>query len=291
MKWECICITLEDYQEYLTSIRKSRDQNEKNLYKRIEEEIIPELARVAEDQARKEARKMKELETLQKLANAKRSSRISARLEKQKEVDHAEETERRRKTELAMAKAEQEKQRKIEEVCQNVRTLLFSINLAQAHESRRQTREQRIREREAAKILQEENLRKLQEDEEKLVSEEARLSERHLKAQMRKAKKELEKLKEKEYWLFDCEKCGLNGECIVSIISSFSSVYLTDALRMMANHKYSVMKRTAVAFGNTRPVTIYRRSEPRRRTSSSCVLPADEEGKPQQNLNLRSNLG
>lgn len=31
---------------------------------------------------------------------------------------------------------------------------------------------------------------------------------------MKKAKKSLEKLKEKEYWLFDCEKCGLNGECI-----------------------------------------------------------------------------
>lgn len=31
---------------------------------------------------------------------------------------------------------------------------------------------------------------------------------------MKKAKRDLEKLKEKEYWLFDCEKCGLNGECI-----------------------------------------------------------------------------
>ena len=31
---------------------------------------------------------------------------------------------------------------------------------------------------------------------------------------MKKARRDLEKLKEKDYWLFDCEKCGLNGECI-----------------------------------------------------------------------------
>ncbi|KAJ4296781.1 hypothetical protein N0V90_006829 [Kalmusia sp. IMI 367209] len=204
MKWECVCVTYEDYQEYMDSIRKSRNQDEKNLYKAIEEDIIPELAKVAEAQARKEARKMKELETLQKLATAKRSSRISAKMEKQKEIEQVEEEARRRQDELAMAKAEQDRQRKMEE----------------AHESRRQTREQRIRERETQKILQEENLRKLHEDQEKVTSEEARLSERHLAAQMRKARRDLEKLKEKEYWLFDCEKCGLNGECIVRTAKS-----------------------------------------------------------------------
>lgn len=31
---------------------------------------------------------------------------------------------------------------------------------------------------------------------------------------MKKARRDLEKLKEKDYWLFDCEKCGLHGECI-----------------------------------------------------------------------------
>lgn len=116
MKWECVCVTLEDYQEYMGSIRRSKHIDEKELYERIEDEIIPELGKVAEEQARKEARKLKELETLQKLANAKRSSRISARVEKQKEVEQAEEEERKRRTELSIAKAEQEKQRKMEEV-------------------------------------------------------------------------------------------------------------------------------------------------------------------------------
>lgn len=116
MKWECLCITLEDYRDYLSSIRKSRDPNEKILYKRLEEEVIPVMEGLAEEQARKQARKAKELENLQKLATAKRSSRISARVEKQKEVEELEAAERKRQEELAMAKAEQAKQKKLEEV-------------------------------------------------------------------------------------------------------------------------------------------------------------------------------
>ncbi|CAI6245617.1 unnamed protein product [Periconia digitata] len=194
-KWECVCITLAEYQDYMAGIRRSKDENEKNLYVRLEEEILPEMSKAVEKQARKEAQRQKELETLQKLATAKRSSRISARQEKLKESEQAEEAERRRKAELAMAQAEQEKQKHMEE----------------AQESRRQTREQRIREREAAKILEEENLRKLQAEEEKLASGEARRSERYLREQMRKAQRQLKKLKEKTEWTFDCEKCGLSG--------------------------------------------------------------------------------
>jgi len=115
-KWECICVTLEDYQHYMNAIRKSRDPNEKILYRRLADEVIPVMEGLAEEQARKLARKQKELENMQKLAMAKRSSRISSRLEKQKEVEEAEAAERKRRAELAMAKAEQEKQKKLEEV-------------------------------------------------------------------------------------------------------------------------------------------------------------------------------
>lgn len=195
MKWECLCITLEDYRDYLSSIRKSRDPNEKVLYKRIEEEVIPVMEGLAEEQARKQARKARELENLQKLATAKRSSRISARVEKQKEVEEAEAAERKRQDELAMAKAEQAKAKKLED----------------AHDSRRMTREQRLRERETAKILKEEELRKLQENEQKLASNNARLSERHLKAMMRQHEADLKRLNEEEDWFFDCEKCGVYG--------------------------------------------------------------------------------
>ncbi|KAH8727533.1 hypothetical protein GQ44DRAFT_770104 [Phaeosphaeriaceae sp. PMI808] len=195
MKWECICVTLEDYQEYMAGIRKSRDPNEKILYKRLEEEVMPVMENLAEEQARKQARKMRELENMQKLAMAKRSSRISSRLEKQKEQDEVETAERRRQAELASAKAEQEKQRKLEE----------------AHDSRRMTREQRLRERETAKILKEDELRKLKDNEQKLATNVARLSERHLKAMMKQHENDLRRLNEEEDWFFDCEKCGTYG--------------------------------------------------------------------------------
>jgi hypothetical protein len=128
MKWECVCVTLEDYQEYMSSIRKSRDPNEKTLYKRLEEDVLPVMQNLAEEQAKKQARKMRELENMQKLAMAKRSSRISSRLEKQKEQEDIEATERRRQEELAMAKAEQEKQKKLEEVC-NMRDTTSKVRL------------------------------------------------------------------------------------------------------------------------------------------------------------------
>lgn len=201
IKWECICVTLEDYREYMSSIRKSRDPNEKILYKRLEEDVIPVMENLADEQARKQARKAKELENLQKLAFAKRSSRISSRLEKQKEFEEIEAAERKRQAELAMAKAEQDKQRKLEE----------------AHDSRRMTREQRLRERETAKILKEEELRRLQENEQKLANNNARLSERHLKAMMKKHESDLKRLNEEEDWFFDCEKCGTYGSNLVSI--------------------------------------------------------------------------
>jgi len=199
MKWECICVTLEDYQEYMAGIRKSRDPNEKILYKRLEEDVMPIMLHLTEDQARKQARKMRDLENMQKLAMAKRSSRISSRLEKQKEHEEIEAAERRRQNELAMAKAEQEKQKELEN----------------AHDSRRMTREQRIRERETAKILKEEELRKLKDNEQKLATNAARLSERHLKAMMKQHESDLKRLNEEEDWFFDCEKCGTYGSNLV----------------------------------------------------------------------------
>jgi membrane protein involved in colicin uptake len=125
-KWECICITLEEYQEYMNGLRKSKDPNEKVLYRSILEDILPLIERQAEERAKKEARRLKEQENLMKLASAKRSSRISARVEKQKESEAAEEAERKRLAELAMAQAEEEKLRKMEEV--SVVQLIVSCN-------------------------------------------------------------------------------------------------------------------------------------------------------------------
>jgi hypothetical protein len=254
MKWECICVTLEDYQEYLSSIRKSRDPNEKILYKRLEEEVLPVMEGLAEEQARKQARKMRELENMQKLAMAKRSSRISSRLEKQKEHDEIEAAERRRQAELAMAKAEQEKQKKLEEVS-NLSTCVFSseANNIQAHDSRRMTREQRLRERETAKVLKEEELRKLKDNEQKLATNAARLSERHLKAMMKQHESDLKRLNEEEDWFFDCEKCGTYGSNLVCLPSASDTSLIADSPRTTTHPRYHAR---SVTFGSTSSVTV-----------------------------------
>jgi len=244
----------------MASIRKSKNPDEKDLYGRLEEEVVPELARLAEEQARKEAKKMKDLEVLQKLATAKRSSRISAKVEKQKEVEEVEEAERRRQAELALARAQQDKQQRMED----------------AHESRRQTREERIREREAAKILHEETLRKLETEEEKIATDEARGSERHLKARMKKAQQELQKLKEKEFWIFDCEKCSMHGECLVRTPEMVLEWTRLMRSRTMALTNFNVRSATS---GSTANATTSLPRKPRRRNSFSSARLAGVKSK------------
>lgn len=115
-KWECVCITLEEYQSFLSTIRRSKDLDEKDLYDTIQTDVMPIIEQQAEERAKKEARRVKEQEVLLKLATAKRSSRISSRLEKQKQEEEAAEAERKRLADIEMAKAEQERQHKLEAV-------------------------------------------------------------------------------------------------------------------------------------------------------------------------------
>lgn len=117
MKWECVAVTLEDYQGFADSIRKSRDPNEKALVRRLEADVLPIIEKRADQQHQKVLRKQRELENMEKLANAKRSSRIAGRMEKLKEQEAAEEAERKHYADLEMARKEQEKQKQMEEVC------------------------------------------------------------------------------------------------------------------------------------------------------------------------------
>ncbi len=115
-KWELIAITLEEYNDFLESIRRSRDADEKTLSKRIRAEVLPVIEKAAEAQERRAARKQKEMENLQKLSTAKRSSRLAGKQEKQREEEEAAAAERKRKEDIAMARREVEKQQKMEQV-------------------------------------------------------------------------------------------------------------------------------------------------------------------------------
>ncbi|KAL2048982.1 hypothetical protein ABVK25_010734 [Lepraria finkii] len=194
-KWECIAVTLTEYQDFLESIKKSRDADEKYLHKRVTEEVLPIIEKSEESRLRKKQKQERELINMQKLATAKRSSRLEAKQEREREEREAAEAEQKKKTDLLAAKQDQEKQRKMEE----------------ARENRMMTREQRIKEREYKRILHEEELANLSEENKKVEAGEARLSERHLKTEMEKKKKELAALAEEDEWFFDCSKCGVHG--------------------------------------------------------------------------------
>ncbi|KAG4425700.1 hypothetical protein IFR04_001162 [Cadophora malorum] len=195
MVWECIAVTLDEFNAFTASLDKTRDANEKVLRKRIVDDVLPLLEKQEESRKRKQAQKERELLNLEKLATAKRSSRIAGKMEQQKQEDEMREAERKKAAEIAMAKKEQEKWQKLEK----------------ERESRMQTREQRLRERDARRILHEEELANLSDTSKKVETGEGRLSERHIKAEIERKKKALEELEEEEDWIFDCI-CGAYGQ-------------------------------------------------------------------------------
>jgi hypothetical protein len=115
-KWECVAVSMNDYNKFLDTIKKSRDPDEKNLCKYIVNEILPILEAREEERQRKEMRRLKELENMEKLLSAKRSSRLAGKMEKKREQEAVEEAERKKMADLQMAHKEQEKQRKMEDV-------------------------------------------------------------------------------------------------------------------------------------------------------------------------------
>ncbi|KAN0117388.1 hypothetical protein V8E51_003365 [Hyaloscypha variabilis] len=195
MTWECLAVTLDQFNEFIASIERSRDPNEKVLRKRLIDDVLPLLEKQEEARKRKQLQKERELLNLEKLAHAKRSGRIASKMEQQKKEEEAREADRKKQAELAMAKKEQEKW----------------VKLEKERESRMMTREQRLKEREARRILHEEELANLSEDSKKLEAGQGRLSERHLKAEIERKKQALEELAEEEDWIFDCI-CGAYGQ-------------------------------------------------------------------------------
>ncbi|KAK4553184.1 hypothetical protein LTR86_009714 [Recurvomyces mirabilis] len=208
--WSLVAVTLNEYDDFLSSIFRSRDPNEKALHRRISDDVRPVIEKRVEALRQKELKKLRELEVVEKMATAKRSSRLAGRFEKEKEEREKKEAEELRYRELQMAREEEERQKRIED----------------GHDSRRQTREQRVKEREVKRILHEEELKKIQEAEERGESasqepeaadaEHKRASARQAQTQKEQHKKELEQLDAEAggegNWYFDCAICGMHGE-------------------------------------------------------------------------------
>lgn len=249
-KWECIAINLAQYQEFLDKIQKSRDSDEKALHQRIAEEVLPVIEKAEESQLKRLARRERELMTMQKLATAKRSSRLAGKMEKEREEQEALEADRKRKVDLLDAKKDQERQKKMDE----------------ARESRMMTREQRLKDREYKRILHEEELASLSEDNKRVDAGKARMSERHLKAEMEKKKKELAALAEEDEWVFDCSKCGIHGDNVVWLSNHRSHRTILMGFRMTA---LIALHAKSATFGSIVPVMASPKRRLKRKTFTS----------------------
>ncbi|TKA71737.1 hypothetical protein B0A55_08538 [Friedmanniomyces simplex] len=214
--WSLIAITLEEYDEFLSTVFRSRDPNEKQLHKRVTDDVRPIIEKREEALRQKQLKKLRELENIQKIATAKRSTRLAGKAEKEKEEREKREVEEKKERDIKMAHEEEDRQRRIEE----------------GHDSRRQTREQRLKEREVKRILHEEELAKLQEAEERAASasqeptataetaeaeaDRKRASARQAQTAKEQHKKELAQLAAEDHgdgkWYFDCAGCGMHGQ-------------------------------------------------------------------------------
>ncbi|KAG5953358.1 hypothetical protein E4U53_005834 [Claviceps sorghi] len=193
--WECIAITLEEVRHFLETLSKSRDENERVLRGRIQKHLLPILEKQEESTRRKQMQRERELLNLSKLANAKRSSRIADRAEKQKQ-EEGEREQRRQKHEAEQAER---------------REKLAQMKAEQEREFRAFSRHQRLKEREVRRRQHTEDLAQLSEGS-KSAPEATRMSERQARAEIERKRQALKDIEQEEQdWVFDCI-CGLYGQ-------------------------------------------------------------------------------
>ena len=194
-KWECIATNLEEVRSFMSTIQKSRDENEKILKETIEGHLLPILEKQEESRKRKALQREKELLSLQKMANAKRSSRLADKAEHRRaEVQAREEEQKRRAEEIAARKEEQKR-----------------LKMEKERDKRLMSREARVKEREVRRLQHEEELAQLSEDSKPQNTSNGRMSERRRKAEIEKNKQALKDLEEEDDWIFDCI-CGAYGQ-------------------------------------------------------------------------------
>lgn len=196
MIWECLAVTLEEVRELLSTFQKTKDANEKVLRDQLQDHLVPILEQQEESRKRKQLQRERELLNLEKMAHAKRSSRIAGKLEHQKMEEQAREEERKRCEEEARQLKEESQRAKME----------------RERNTRLMSREQRLKEREVRRVKHEEELAQLSEDSKSTATGSGRMSERRRLAEIEKNKRALQELEEEqEDWIFDCV-CGVYGQ-------------------------------------------------------------------------------
>ncbi|EHK16366.1 uncharacterized protein TRIVIDRAFT_173895, partial [Trichoderma virens Gv29-8] len=197
MVWECVAVTLEEVQALVNSLASSRDENEKILRRQLRDHLVPILEKQEEDRNRRKMKREKELQTLAKMANAKRSSRIAMKAEQRQQEEKAKIEQELLREAAATQQREEQKREKIQ------REL----------EMRLVSREQRLKKREERRLVRGESGTPASADE---GSEAAGADETPLQPQSQieiggNAHVIKDKQDEEEGWVFDCS-CGLYGQ-------------------------------------------------------------------------------
>ncbi|KAJ4860136.1 PHD-finger domain-containing protein [Trichoderma breve] len=197
MVWECVAVTLEEVQALVNSMASSRDENEKILRRQLRDHLVPILEKQEEDRNRRKLKREKELQTLAKLANAKRSSRIAMKAEQRQQEEHAKIEQEQLREAAAIQQREEQKREKVQ------REL----------EMRLVSREQRLKKREERRHVRGESGTPASVDEGSEAAAPDGMSQQP-QTQLEIGANPLstkEKQEEEEGWVFDCS-CGLYGQ-------------------------------------------------------------------------------
>ncbi|RPB28259.1 hypothetical protein L211DRAFT_370064 [Terfezia boudieri ATCC MYA-4762] len=192
MKWTCVCATIKEYQQFIEKWKKSKDQNERALRSYLIDDVLPVLHMAEEEKKREEASRQRQLAIEAAVANRKRSSRIDAKLARQREEEERAEAERKRQEESRAQKEAVERAERI----------------GRERESRLAARERRIREREGRLSLTRLEPNKESGNDSDSTAQGGRLSTRQ--RELEKKKLEEEQARATDGWIFDCI-CGVHG--------------------------------------------------------------------------------
>jgi hypothetical protein len=199
-------VTLDDWNDFLARMKRSKDLDEKALFRHLNDNVLPSL--LEEEKEREKQRLIREQEYLkaQAFAARKRSTRLV-----QKEEDKKFQAER--EVELAKLQAEEEERKKEQ---------LRLKKLEQEREARLVLREQRQRERELRIQQREDEKRRMTEEAEQIGTPikitiktsvspaPAKKTPRQQALDEQRGIVDVEPSKPEESWFFDCI-CGKHG--------------------------------------------------------------------------------
>lgn len=212
--WHLQCITLEDYNTFLMRLKKSRDVDEKELYRYLNDDVLPQL--IEQEKEREQARQQKEQEFLKEQAYAarKRSTRLVQKEEERKIMREKEAESIKLQLVEEEKKREEQKLKKLEQE-RETRLLL--------REQRQRERELRIQQREEDKMRATEEAERLGKPIIKFLTKAAmspttaKLTTRQQALESKRGGDAIEPHKNPdESWLFDC-LCGRHGTNYVSL--------------------------------------------------------------------------